>query len=59
MAWFLPITLLIVSAYIAGVVAERKGRSVRTWQWMGALFGPFALIPVSLLPSSKQITHHA
>jgi hypothetical protein len=54
MAWFLVIALYVASTYVAGVVAEQRGRNVRTWYWMGALFGPPALLAVWLLPSGKE-----
>ena len=59
MAWSLAIALFILPTYASGLVAKRRGRNVRTWYWIGALFGPFALIAVSLLPSSKQAAQHA
>jgi MFS family permease len=45
------ILLTILSTYLAGWIAERRGRSVKAWLWLGALFGPLALAAVALLPA--------
>jgi hypothetical protein len=42
---------MCVWTYLTTRVAERRGRSVKTWIWLGAFFGPFALVTVLLLPS--------
>ena len=52
----LTITILVLG--FAGMVgssrlAERRGRSGPTWMWLGALFGPLALIAVGLLPRRR------
>jgi hypothetical protein len=39
----------IASIVLSGWIAERRGRSVRLWCWMGAIFGPVAPLAVALL----------
>ena len=34
---------------LSGWIAERRGRSVKLWCWMGAIFGPIALLAIALL----------
>ena len=41
----------IVIAYLTAVTAQRRGRSVKAWMWLGLIFGPFAWLTVALLPS--------
>jgi MFS family permease len=41
----------IISMYIAGRVAERRGRSFRSWAWIAALIGPLALPLLFLFPN--------
>jgi hypothetical protein len=41
----------IISIYIAGRIAERRGRSFRIWAWIAALIGPPALPLVLLFPN--------
>jgi hypothetical protein len=36
------------------VIAERRGRSVKLWCWMGFIFGPIAPLVVALLPPSDE-----
>lgn len=33
--------------------AERRGRSVKVWTWLGVIFGPLAWVVVLLLPAVK------
>ncbi|WP_152535616.1 hypothetical protein [Bradyrhizobium sp. Ai1a-2] len=43
---------LVASIYLAGRLAERRGRSFRTWAWIAAmLIGPLALPLLLLLPN--------
>ncbi len=37
---------------LSGWIAERRGRSVRLWCWMGFIFGPIAPVVVALLPAA-------
>ena len=42
----------IGSIYLAGRIAERRGRSFKNWAWIaGILIGPMALPLLFLLPS--------
>ena len=43
----------IASIYVAGLLAERRGRSVKTWAWIAALIGPLAFV-VFLLPDQRN-----
>jgi hypothetical protein len=47
------IALLTVagSIYLAGRIAERRGRSFKIWAWIAALIGPFALPLLFLFPN--------
>ena len=48
------LTLNVAMTYFCGQVALHRGRSVKPWLWLGALFGPFALVIVALLPSRQK-----
>jgi MFS family permease len=41
----------IISIYLAGRIAERRGRSFKVWAWIAAVIGPLALPLVFLLPN--------
>jgi MFS family permease len=42
----------VYSIYLAGRIAERRGRSFKTWAWMaGILIGPLAFPLLFLLPN--------
>jgi MFS family permease len=41
---------LILSVWLAGRLAERRGRSFRTWAWVAAIIGPLALPLLFLFP---------
>ncbi len=41
----------IISMYLAGRIAERRGRSVKIWAWVAAIIGPLALPLVFLFPN--------
>ena len=44
--------VLIGSIYLAGRVAEDRGRSFKTWAWIaGMLIGPLAIALLFLLPN--------
>jgi Na+/H+ antiporter NhaD/arsenite permease-like protein len=43
----------IASIYFAGVLAERRGRSFKTWAWIAAIIGPFAFV-VFLFPDRRK-----
>ena len=46
--------ITVFCAYLACKVAVRPDRALKAWYWMGALFGPFVLIAVYLLPRSDN-----
>jgi hypothetical protein len=39
------------SMYLAGRIAERRGRSFKIWAWIAAFIGPLALPLVFLFPN--------
>ena len=41
----------VICIYLAGRIAERRGRSFKIWAWIGALIGPLALPLVFLFPN--------
>ena len=41
----------VTSMYFAGRIAERRGRSFKSWAWIAAIIGPFALPLVFLFPN--------
>ena len=41
----------VISIYLAGLIAQRRGRSFRNWGWVAAFIGPFALPLVLLFPN--------
>jgi MFS family permease len=41
----------IVSIYLAGRIAEGRGRSFKIWAWIAAVIGPLALPLVLLFPN--------
>jgi MFS family permease len=47
----LAIFALIASIYLAGRIAERRGRSFKIWAWIAAFIGPFALALLFLFPN--------
>jgi hypothetical protein len=48
---------LIVSMLLAGRIAEGRGRSVRAWIWLAAVFGPFATMAAWVLPAKRAPSH--
>jgi hypothetical protein len=57
MVTFILFVLNIVTACLSVQTAERRGRSVKAWMWLGLFFGPFAWLTVALLPSiRKEVT---
>ena len=40
----------IVSVYLAGRIAERRGRRFKIWAWTAAFIGPLALPLLLLFP---------
>ena len=43
----------IASMYFAGRIAERRGRSFKSWAWIAAFIGPLALPLVFLFPNLR------
>jgi MFS family permease len=41
----------ICSLYLAGRIAERRGRRFKIWAWIAAIIGPLALPLVFLFPN--------
>jgi hypothetical protein len=54
MVIFILSFLGIVIAYLTAETAERRGRSMKAWMWLGLIFGPFAWLTVALLPSIRK-----
>ena len=54
MVTFILFVLNIATAYLSIRTAEKRGRSVRAWMWLGLLFGPFAWLAVALLPPIRK-----
>jgi MFS family permease len=50
MGWAFLLVGSIISIYLAGRIAERRGRSFKTWAWIGAIIGPLALPLLFLFP---------
>lgn len=46
----LLLLLMAVSIYLAGRLAEHRGRSFKKWAWIAAFIGPFALPLLFLFP---------
>jgi MFS family permease len=51
------LALMAICAYVSGHIAERRGRSVKLWIWLGALFGPLALVVALLPPRRRRLAH--
>jgi hypothetical protein len=51
MTWIVLMVGSIASIYLAGRIAERRGRSFTIWAWIAALIGPLALPLVFLFPN--------
>jgi hypothetical protein len=49
--WALLMVGSICSMYLAGRIAERRGRRFIIWAWLAAIIGPLALPLVSLFPN--------
>jgi hypothetical protein len=54
--WMTLLVILIVEFGLAsGTIAHFKGYRFGGWFWLGALFGPFALIVIASLPLNRLI----
>ena len=47
----ITLVAFIGSIYVAGRLAERRGRSFKVWAWIAAFIGPLALPLVLLFPN--------
>ncbi len=50
----LAFTILLFCAFVASLIAMRKGRSGLRWLFLGFLLGPFALAVALLVPSLSK-----
>jgi hypothetical protein len=49
----LVIVICMISMLLAGRMAERRGRGLKTWLWIAALIGPLAVPLLLLFPSLR------
>ncbi len=47
----ITLVAFIAFIYLAGRMAERRGRSFRIWAWIAAFIGPLAFALVFLFPN--------
>jgi MFS family permease len=47
----ITLVAVIISIYLAGRIAERRGRRFKTWALIAAFIGPLALPLVFLFPN--------
>ena len=47
----ITLVAFVISIYLAGLLAQRRGRSFRNWGWVAAFIGPLALPLVFLFPN--------
>jgi hypothetical protein len=50
----IAILVFVACMYFSGQIASRKGRSLKAWLWLAAVFGPVALIAVAVLPRLQR-----
>ena len=48
--WALVTIGFVYSIYLAGRLAERRGRSFKVWAWIAVVIGPLALPLMLLFP---------
>jgi hypothetical protein len=58
LAWLFFTILLFACIPLSGWIAERRGRSIKLWCWMGFIFGPIAPLVVALLPPASEPGGH-
>jgi MFS family permease len=46
----ITLVAFVASMYLAGRIAERRGRSFKIWAWIAAFIGPLALPLVFVFP---------
>jgi hypothetical protein len=44
------IAIAVVSVLVPGELAKRRGRSFKTWAWVGAIIGPLAIPLLFVFP---------
>lgn len=49
----------IASMYLAGRLAERRGRRFNIWAWIAAMIGPLALPLIFFFPNLHRKNGHA
>jgi hypothetical protein len=54
LAWVFFTILLFACIPLSGWIAERRGRSIKLWCWMGFIFGPIAPLVIALLPPASE-----
>ena len=47
----LALLMVVGSIYLAGRIAERRGRSFKIWAWIAAIIGPLAISLLFLFPN--------
>ena len=47
----LALLVVVGSIYLAGRIAERRGRSFKIWAWIAAIIGPLAIPLLFLFPN--------
>jgi hypothetical protein len=47
----ITLVAFVISIYLAGRIAELRGRSFKIWAWIAAFIGPLALPLVVLFPN--------
>jgi MFS family permease len=52
--WALVFAGSVYSMYLAGRIAERRGRSFKTWASIAGIIGPLALPLLFLLPNPQR-----
>jgi hypothetical protein len=50
----IALVAFIISIYLAGLIAQRRGRRFKIWTWIAALIGPLALPLVFLFPNLRR-----
>ncbi|WP_407165522.1 hypothetical protein [Bradyrhizobium sp. ORS 111] len=47
----ITVIAFVAFIYLAGRIAEHRGRSVKAWAWIAAFVGPLALPLIFLVPN--------
>jgi hypothetical protein len=54
MVLLILVVLNILTACLSSRAAEMRGRSAKSWMWLGIFFGPLAWLTVLLLPAIQE-----